>query len=530
MACEIRSHDDKASNDRESAVTISPSTVLTTRGHQRSISQPGDSTPFGLLSPPSRRRSTSSGSTSSIKSHSNVVMAAIDLRSRRAESIRRAQQGTKSKSGLSPKSQTPGIGSNNSAGKISICDTLAQQPGMEEMCCSYDDDDDISDLHSLESYMAKNDSAVNSPGVRTVDDLILEYEKIINELQIVLSEAGLQQYDDMSTSRSFLTSTSLDVDHFDSYSFNSVGRGTPTSSPVPDGNPEQSLSVQQLQQMLLEKDAQIEILNGQLAESHIKFNIMQRKAQQDVDSAHRRLEALQISKTEEIERLKRDIKLIRVRSDILLTTPSPASSEIRQSPDLDRDSDYVFSFDEYDVDYATSNHSLALRLSIAAAKEKEAQANAAVDLTATTPRLAMESIETPRNETDDMLVRQRIETSDLKSTLKQCMSDSEMGLLPDQIWVDIEVMMSYVNRIMRDILTSGQTKVFSDVKGILENAKNCDVLKTFEVIRPLIAQQFKSIVESGEEIVSIWSTLEHFMKGDYEKVDILQVSCQISSY
>lgn len=480
------------------------------RGHKRSRSQPD--TALTQISQPHHRRSISGGV---VSGPSAIVLNAIELLSRRAQTLRRLQDGNTSDFSYSLNDRSNALPA--SPGKVSV--GIAMFDHVEFGSVPFEGDETF-DMQSLDSSRTKSEASplrVN----RNVDDLIAEYENTIHELQALLVDTGITAYDDDSTFRSFLTSTSADLDRCDSYSFgqNSVSSSR-DASPIPAGDSDNGLSIQQLQQLLRDRDEDIAKLNAQLSTAR---SALSRQAENDKIEAEFKYKSLECRKDNEIDKLKSQLRIHNSFKEtaVAVTSHSCSPTSAYSDKDVDNLQDAkIFSLDDYDADYSTPSHSLPLRLSIAAAKEREAVR--AID--PATPRLEMEGIDTPRHLSGEMISRQMMEINDLRNKLHRSMTEVGAGKIPTQLWVEMEKVMSYVNRILCDIVRSGQTMNFTDVKMSLLHANTCDIVETFEKVRPLIAQHFKSIVSKSDEIISIWSRLDHLINGEYDKVDILRVS------
>ena len=452
----------------------------------------------------------------------SVVLTAIDFLSKRAESLRNSQDSESESTGTRIAKRVNSF--NGITSDSMLCNGIAVPDGSVV-------DDEFDELSAMLLDLS-NPSSPPRQSYRSVEDVISEYEYIINELQAMLAGA----YDDNASLMSFPSQNSIDNDDDSEHSWDlASAKGL---SFVPDRSSEffksgdddsEEASVRRFKYLLQDRDNQILKLNEQLQESRDKFAIFKANSEHTTEELKNNHAKVICEKDAEIKRLSDALKSVgneaqtsslMVDNNQLAGFKSSASFSCGKSSDIsaeEKDS-VVFSFDEYDNDYSEPSQALALRLSIAAAKEREMSCWSPCVLSSeATPRLAMEDI---------------IESAEhsevggfLKANFRKVASFG--GKETNPVWTDIETIMSCINRVSCDLVRSTKEIDFSDLKILLQNTENFEFLKTLEVVRPLIGHHFKSIIANFHEAVDIWSRLDRFLDDDINYKDLLQVMSEV---
>lgn len=502
------------------------SCAIAGRGHKRSSSDNThgkiqlSSSSSAEQDPPGSRRRSNSGDNVVLEDGSrDVVLTAISYLARRADSLRRFNGSTNHHLPRVKTVSGPCSGQNLPVGFVSS--GIAMPPEPANRFSTYeltsgedtgpgfgynleDECDDFSDLHSLDSFVDK--SYHSGPLLRSnsvvlgkdVDEIIAEYEYTIAELQAMI--AGFCDSSSAATALQMLQTSSMDSDC--EYFPYGGGKQIPDEplEALSNGNVAQmegDVTIMQLTQLLRERDAEIADLKSRL-EAFQKNDLYGEEDQTD----------------HAVLSLGDDISSVassNISSSTLRILSTKGSGQL-----LDRDLEQkIFTLEEFDSDYSAPQGSLALRLCLAAARERAGPHHLGNSPQhEVTPRLAMEDIHVAMDNIEHN--RYLAEIKDLKHKLRSSLCATKEGKLPNPAWVEMETMMSYINRVLCSTIQSGRSMEFGDSRILMQHARTCDVVETFEVVRPMLASQFKSVVENCEEILNVWTGLNECLPKEGE--------------
>lgn len=405
-----------------------------------------------------------------------------------------------------------------------------------------EDYDEISDIHSLDSYI-NNISISGSPrgDSRSVDEIICEYENTIMELQNLITFAMSEEGTVMDSNRSV---SSTDSYHYDpSYAphvavLDSLGysdlmsREQTPVDPLLVSTSSDSETIEALRAMLRERDSEVEALNKTLLDREKNYSKVLIGKEHEIIAQQRLVHSLE----EELSFFRSS----RSAAEKASQTPGSASSvdsrRLVDTPtltlgeeDLPKGSHQddplnIFTSDDYEDEGQLA--SVQPRVWVPALGSFGR--SPLITTAQSTPRLAMEDIDmaSPRQlSVAEVESYHRVEILELQQRLKHSVSSfrSNLGAVAPPAWVAMDTLMSYICRLLCEVVRSGKCMNFTEVRELLSAAGECDIVEVFREVRPLIAELFKTAVQRCEEIVGVWSRLEKYINGDYDSADLLKV-------